>query len=163
MKAAGADQYTVWNTDSNGNVTFDSIGAVSGTNVALESLEPSFHQDLNGDGVIGAPATAPAIQAGIAISAPAKTAIASASADVLHAATDTRDTFVFKNDFDNGKIGTNPTDLDHTAFASVFDLSPRVALDHGNEIATIVADQSILTHEISSLLLPQHVNDFHLV
>ena len=29
------------------------IGAVSGTSAALESLETSFHQDLNGDGVIG--------------------------------------------------------------------------------------------------------------
>ena len=33
------------------------IGAVSGTSAALESLETSFHQDLNGDGVIGVPAT----------------------------------------------------------------------------------------------------------
>ena len=29
-----------------------SIGAVSGTSTALESLETSFHQDLNGDGVV---------------------------------------------------------------------------------------------------------------
>jgi len=52
-KAAGADQYTVWNTDSSGNFVSDTIGVVSGTSIALESLEPSFHQDLNGDGVIG--------------------------------------------------------------------------------------------------------------
>ena len=32
------------------------IAAVSGTSTALESLETSFHQDLNGDGVIGIPA-----------------------------------------------------------------------------------------------------------
>ena len=31
----------------------DPIGVVSGTSTALESLETSFHQDLNGDGVIG--------------------------------------------------------------------------------------------------------------
>ena len=31
------------------------IGHVSGTSAALELLENSFHQDLNGDGVIGAP------------------------------------------------------------------------------------------------------------
>jgi hypothetical protein len=30
-----------------------SIGAFSATSIALESLETSFHQDLNGDGVIG--------------------------------------------------------------------------------------------------------------
>jgi 20S proteasome alpha/beta subunit len=51
-KLAGADEYTVWTTDSNGNF-ISNIGAVSGTSHALESLEPSFHQDLNGDGVIG--------------------------------------------------------------------------------------------------------------
>jgi aryl-phospho-beta-D-glucosidase BglC (GH1 family)/20S proteasome alpha/beta subunit len=51
-KLAGADEYTVWTTDSNGNF-ISNIGVVSGTSAALESLEPSFHQDLNGDGVIG--------------------------------------------------------------------------------------------------------------
>ncbi len=52
-KVTGADQYTVWNTDSNGNLVSDTIGIVSGTSYALESLEASFHQDLNGDGTIG--------------------------------------------------------------------------------------------------------------
>ena len=54
-KIAGADQYTVWNTDSSGNYISIPIGTVSGTSTALESLETSFHQDLNGDGVIGIP------------------------------------------------------------------------------------------------------------
>ena len=36
-KIAGADQYTVWNTDSSGNVTYGVIGAVSGTSTALEN------------------------------------------------------------------------------------------------------------------------------
>ena len=31
------------------------IDAVSGTSAALQSLETSFQQDLNGDGVIGPP------------------------------------------------------------------------------------------------------------
>src|SRR5258706_291104 len=46
-KNPGADQYTVWNTDSSGNCVSDTIGIVSGASTALESLEPSFHQDLN--------------------------------------------------------------------------------------------------------------------
>jgi hypothetical protein len=53
-KFTGADQYSVWTTDSNGNHISD-IGVVSGTSTAFESLEASFHQDLNGDGVIGVP------------------------------------------------------------------------------------------------------------
>ena len=47
-------QYTVWTTDNNGNYTGNLIGgAVSGTSYALESIEPIFNQDLNGDGTIG--------------------------------------------------------------------------------------------------------------
>ena len=56
-KVTGADQYTVWATDSSGNYISDIVGVVSGTDYALESLEPSFHQDLNGDGQIGPPTT----------------------------------------------------------------------------------------------------------
>ena len=52
-KQTGTNQYTVWTTDSNGNYTGNLIGAVSGNSYALESLEPIFQQDLNGDGVIG--------------------------------------------------------------------------------------------------------------
>jgi len=52
-KLAGADEYTVWNTDSSGNYLSQNISGVSGTSQALESAETSFHQDLNGDGVIG--------------------------------------------------------------------------------------------------------------
>ena len=33
------------------------VGVVSGADSALQSLEPSFHQDLNGDGQIGPPTT----------------------------------------------------------------------------------------------------------
>ncbi len=49
-KNPGADQYTAWNTDSSGNFVSDTIGIVSGASTALESLETTFHQDLNGDG-----------------------------------------------------------------------------------------------------------------
>ena len=46
-------QYTVWTTDSNGDYTGNLIGTVSGTSTTLESLEPVFGQDINGDGAIG--------------------------------------------------------------------------------------------------------------
>src|SRR5262245_14765820 len=48
-----ADQYMVWGTDSSGNYISNLTGVVSGTSPALESLEPVFQQDLNGDGSIG--------------------------------------------------------------------------------------------------------------
>ena len=52
----GADSYTVWDTDANGNLTTIALGTTSGSSTALEALEVSFQQDLNGDHVIGAPA-----------------------------------------------------------------------------------------------------------
>ncbi|SHM81480.1 M10 family metallopeptidase C-terminal domain-containing protein [Bradyrhizobium lablabi] len=54
-KMAGADLYSVWSTDSSGNYTGNLYQPGSGSNATLEALETSFHQDLNGDGVIGAP------------------------------------------------------------------------------------------------------------
>src|SRR6266478_5132325 len=58
FKNSGTNQFSIWNTDSSGN--FMSFSVFSGTSTALESLETSFHQDLNGDGVIGVPAAAAA-------------------------------------------------------------------------------------------------------
>ena len=52
-KLAGANEFSVWATDSNGNYTSNFIGVALGTDSALESIETSFHQDLNGDGIIG--------------------------------------------------------------------------------------------------------------
>ncbi|HUB44321.1 MAG TPA: choice-of-anchor D domain-containing protein [Acetobacteraceae bacterium] len=52
-KVIGANEYVVWNTDSNGNYTSSPTGVVPGTNLMLEELEPGFNYDLNGDGTIG--------------------------------------------------------------------------------------------------------------
>jgi hypothetical protein len=48
--------FLVWTTDSSGNY-LSGTSSLSGTSTALESFEQSFHQDLNGDGVIGVPTT----------------------------------------------------------------------------------------------------------
>jgi hypothetical protein len=55
-KDPASGQYTVWSTDSNGNYIANIIGVVAGSNTDLKSIETIFHQDLNGDGVIGIPA-----------------------------------------------------------------------------------------------------------
>ncbi|MGY3238660.1 hypothetical protein ACVMAJ_005550 [Bradyrhizobium sp. USDA 4448] len=52
-KNSATGLYTVWATDSNGNFTSNLLSNVSGTSSALGSIETVFHQDLNGDGVIG--------------------------------------------------------------------------------------------------------------
>ena len=49
----GANKYTVWSTDSNGNYLANIISVVHGNNHALESIEATFNQDLNSDGVVG--------------------------------------------------------------------------------------------------------------
>ena len=60
---ASSHLYTVWNTDGSGNVLSASIAGVSGTDTALESIETSFQQDLNGDGTIGIPVASGTIEA----------------------------------------------------------------------------------------------------
>jgi hypothetical protein len=52
-KNAAVGHYTVWSVDGNGNYIANVIGEVAGTDKTLQSLETSFHQDLNGDGFIG--------------------------------------------------------------------------------------------------------------
>ena len=53
-----ADQYTVWTADANGNY-LGNTPIVSGSDPSLKALEPSFQQDLNGDGTIGLPPPPP--------------------------------------------------------------------------------------------------------
>ena len=50
-KAAGADQYMIWTTDSNGNY----LSNAQGNGAWVESYETTFNQDLNGDGTVGVP------------------------------------------------------------------------------------------------------------
>ncbi|MGY4334580.1 serralysin [Bradyrhizobium sp. LB7.2] len=47
--------YTAWSVDVSGNYTGNIVPEVTGTNASFQSLETTFHQDLNGDGTIGVP------------------------------------------------------------------------------------------------------------
>ena len=60
-KHAGAGQYTVWSTDSNGNYLSSIVAPVSASSTALQSIETVFQQDLNGDGTIGPPSLSPTV------------------------------------------------------------------------------------------------------
>jgi hypothetical protein len=53
LKFGATDEYTVWNTDSNGNYISNLIGGVTGESQTLQSFEPIFNQDINHDGVTG--------------------------------------------------------------------------------------------------------------
>ena len=52
---ASTGLFNIWSIDSNGNYITNLASGVSGTSAALENFETVFHQDLNGDGTIGAP------------------------------------------------------------------------------------------------------------
>jgi hypothetical protein len=55
FEATASNQFSVWTTDANGNFIATILAKASVTNSALEALEPSFQQDLNGDGFVGPP------------------------------------------------------------------------------------------------------------
>ena len=55
FKLAGANEYTVWATNSSGAYVSSLVGVVAGNDTTLESLETTFNQDLNGDSHIGLP------------------------------------------------------------------------------------------------------------
>ena len=55
LEEVGANLYGVWDTDASGNFVSGPISNASGTSAALESMELSFNDDLNGDGTIGIP------------------------------------------------------------------------------------------------------------
>jgi hypothetical protein len=56
-KAAGGDNVWIWNVDSGGNYVSNAVFAHS-SQWALQSAEPGFGQDLNGDGFVGPITTA---------------------------------------------------------------------------------------------------------
>jgi serralysin len=98
--------YAVWSTDSNGNYTGNFYMPGPGTATAFESLEPGFHQDLNGDGVIGVPAVAGTVIESLGstsgpVSQPPAVTIAS------------NDTFVFGRDGGGGNGGGNADPAEH--------------------------------------------------
>ncbi len=49
----GANTYSVWTTNSSGSYLSNVVPQVTGTSIALETIETTFQQDLNSDGVIG--------------------------------------------------------------------------------------------------------------
>ena len=61
-KETGADQYTVWSLDANGNQTGNLAGRRRhGESATLESFETIFGQDINGDGHVGPPPPPPPV------------------------------------------------------------------------------------------------------
>jgi serralysin len=152
-KNPGADQYTAWNTDSNGNFVSDTIGIVSGASTALGSLETTLHQDLNGDGVISA--SAQTVQSGIVNTT-------RTSADELFSGNTGSDSFVFAADMGNGTITNNSTGSGHIQFdhaAAAFTAEP----GPGDAHMTAAADSALMLHGATVETLQHHLHDFLVV
>ena len=135
----GRNQFSIWTTDSSGN--FVSFSGMSGTSTALESLETSFHQDLNGDGVIGIPA--PTASATGAI--PLSNSISHTGLGAFAG----NDTFVF-----NPSLG-----------AAAISNTGRLELIEPNEFSSVVGDKlATLLQDFETGQLPalfQAANDGH--
>ena len=185
---ASSQLYSVWNTDSSGNVVSSPIAGVSGTNTALESIETSFQQDLNGDNVIGPPSHTSAVTisvsntstvatftlansstAGSAIITATPSIVAPAAGNAILSGSAASDTFVFNAHFGNDVVtgfqpGADQVNLDHTLAASIAGLFSHAADNAaGSAVVTIGADQSITFDHVSTQVLQQHASDFHLV
>jgi hypothetical protein len=183
-KDAPDNVYMVWDTDSNGNYVSAPIGEVSPTSAALESLEPSFHQDLNGDGVIGVPPTTlpmasanvqssnslpdnfqftngsgPTIQ-NSGVGTPAQSSAVTVSGS---------DVFVFAPNFGQVSISNfapaNDTiDFSKTVFANIQSVLAATHDDaFGNAVITDAAHDTITLKQVTTAQLLAHQNDVHFI
>jgi hypothetical protein len=137
-KDPGSGQYSVWSTDSNGNYLSNLVGQVSGTNATLESLETTFQQDLNGNGVIGIPP--------LAVGAPVTESHASPAAMAAE------DSFLFRSDLGNGFMDAVKTSLTDGLFLAQPDHRAEalaVLPNPSEEMARVITELQDTVKEIS--------------
>ena len=159
----GADKYIFWNTTSSGNWVSESA-VVSAIELTVQSLEPSFHQDLNGDGTIGVPGSP--TSAKIVSGTSGNDTLTSTAANQVFYGNGGNNTFVFSGTIGKDSIGDFQTahdvvQLSHNVFASFADVLAHatqvgpdvtVAIDATN---SITLQNTVLNHLTS--------NNFHLV
>jgi serralysin len=137
---------------------------VSGSSTALQSIETTFHQDLNGDGITGIP---PAATSPVATNQAAATP-ATGSGTVNAIAAGGGDQFVFAPNFGNVTI-TNDTalkgiDFSHAVFANINALLTAAHDDgHGNVIITDATHDTLTIQNMTSHDFNTHQSGFHIV
>jgi hypothetical protein len=168
-KVAGADQYAVWSTDSNGNYTSNIVDTVTGTNPTLESLEPSFHQDLNRDGQIGLVGVSPTVlngqTGGQTLTASGPSTLIGGPNDILNGGPGA-DTFVFLQNFGANTVNSFTPSVDALEFSQSIFTDAATLLGHAQQVGTDVvitqdAQDVVTLHNVQ--LANLHATDFLLV
>ena len=170
-KDASTGLYTAWNTDNNGNYVSSVSGLtsyVSGTSYALESLETSLHQDLNGDGAVGQFATVLDGHLGgqtLTSSGVGPTALIGGPNDILNAGAGP-DTFVFRSNFGSNTVngfapGLDSIQFDHAVFADMGAVQSHMQ-QIGSDVVIAEDAQNLVTlHNV--LLSNLHASDFQFI
>jgi hypothetical protein len=168
-KLAGADEYMVWNTDSSGNYLSAALDNVSGTHAALQSLEPSFHQDLNGDGQIGLVGTSPTVLDGHTgnqtLTASGPSTLIGGLNDILSGGPGA-DTFVFADNFGANTVNNFTSSVDTIQFSHSTFADANTVLGASQQVGTDVmithdAQDVVTLHNVQ--LANLHATDFHIV
>ncbi len=160
----GAGEYTVWSTDSNGNYISNIVAVGSGTSNALEAIETSFNQDLNGDGynglVLNGSAGGQTLTAG---SSP--TTLIGGPNDILNSGAGA-DTFVFPTSFGHNTVNnftpnTDALQFNQSMFASIAAVLSDAQQVGSNVVITHHAQNVVTLHNLQ--LTNLHASDIHIV
>ena len=132
---------------------------MTGASVSLESLEPSFSQDLNGDGHIGLPAS---VQNGVSVNPAYKTLVGAENSTL----DDSLDVFVFKSNFGANEIrgftpGTDVLELSQSMFANAADVLDH-AIQVGSDVVITQDPQNVVTLQ-NTELAHLHATDIHII
>ena len=163
-KVMGTDQYSVWATDKNGNYTSNIIGTASGTSTTLESIESSFHQDLNGDGHIGVVLNGSSGGQTL-IATGGTTTLIGGPNDILNGGAGA-DMFVFPANFGSNTVnnftpGTDALQFSQSMFATVAAVLNDAQQVGSNVVITHDPQNVVTLHNMQ--LSNLHASDIHIV
>jgi serralysin len=152
--------FSIWTTDSNGNYKSDP-GILSGTSATVKMAETTFHQDLNGDGVIGGAAATPA--AIVSGTAGNDTLTSTAANEVLFG-NGGNNTFVFAGNFGKDTVADfhaadDVLQFSRTAFTDFADVLAHAAQAGADVTLTVDAAHSVtVSNTMLSQLDPYNVH-----
>ena len=163
-KTTDTNLYQVWGTDSSGGGQSVLLNVVSATDAGLQSIETSFHQDLNGDGykglVLNGSSGGQTLTAGnnptTLIGGPGDTLNGGAAAD----------NFVFKSDFGSNTVNNFTPGTDTLQFSQSMFANAATVLGDAQQVGSdvVIAHDALDVVTLHNVPLANlHASDFHLV